>query len=1424
VRQLLAAPVNSVPGTQTTCANVPLAFTVARGNSLFISDTGTGHSQLSVTLTATHGVLSLPNADSVSGLVFSAGDCSAESSMTFTGTLGEINTALEWISFKPDSGYVGTDAAITIRSEGPPDDVTGEVENDTDVIAVEITDVAGADQVFSVLDFGATGDGLTDDAPAIRATIAAAIAAGGGTIQFPPGTYLLETFDPSSQVATYFELKNCEGLRFSGSQASLTSASHVRSSVFSVDGARRIEFEGFSVDGDFARHGSSITRDGFNVFSLVSTERDSENIRIANVRVKDVHAFAAAMSDLSTPYRVRNVSIENCQILNGRYGLNFRNNGDNVTVRNFKTEGVIRSYFPYGVDCHDIEYTSIGGDTFTDCLIKAYQRDTTNINVTVTVLDNTSEDAKLTLESQHNPWTQSQAARLRNIRVHFDDTASIGPKSVRFSYFQDTPNPVQTSNSPVTLFDNVMVSGRARNATEFAVHEAVPGTINTTWLKVMPATGLSSTSVSEDQPIGGVIGMLSTTGASAEGAFSYTLVPGVGGVDNASFATVGNQLQTATPLDFETQRTYSVRVRRTAEDGTFGDHIFTIRVEDVDEFDVGEISDIDTQADGVNERAARGTHVGITARAADADGSNRTVTYSLIDDASGRFVINNVTGVVSVADSAVLDFEQASSHSIVVRATSSDGSTSDAEFVVAIRDINEHRISSITDLDPGPSSIAENSPVGTLAGVTVHAFDADGTNNQVTYSLWSNAGGRFAIDPLSGVVTVADSRLLDRESTASWTITALATSADGSATAQQFKIHLDDVDEFDVGQVFDLNAAPGSILENSPGGTLVGITAFAIDLDVTNNAVTYSLSNSAGGRFAIDHVTGVVTVAEGALIDREEAASWTVTVVAAGQDGSSSSRDFVIALVDVDEFGVGVVSDRDAAPNRVVENAVNGTLVGITGFGVDLDATQSNVTYSLSSTQGGRFAIHSTTGVVTVANGALLDREAAASWSITVLATGQDASISIQEFTIHIGDVDEYNVGQVLDLNSTLDLVAENATNGTIVGITGFAVDLDATNSAVTYTLENNAGGRFAIHPTTGVVTVANGALLDREAAAESQITVRATSTDGSMSRKSYVIQIADVDDLDVGDVSDVSRALDRVQENSAGGTLVGITARAVDADVTNNAVAYRLSDSAGGRFRINPTTGVVSVAAGAILDAESATSHEITVEAKSSDGSVSQQTFVISVVNVFDAPRLTLSNSSVPESQPAGTLVGTLGAADLEAPTGFYTLVSGTGATDNSRFVIEGNQVRTRSPLNFELRSTYSIRVQMTLATGAVFTQVFTITATDVNENPTGLTLSRSEIPINNAVGDTVGSLAGIDADRGDQLSYSLVAGTGSTDNNRFAIDGQELKTAEVFLPGRKRIYSIRLRVTDASGLSYERVLTIRLAKASTRIAVGPK
>jgi Ca2+-binding RTX toxin-like protein len=100
------------------------------------------------------------------------------------------------------------------------------------------------------------------------------------------------------------------------------------------------------------------------------------------------------------------------------------------------------------------------------------------------------------------------------------------------------------------------------------------------------------------------------------------------------------------------------------------------------------VSDIDGAPGAtVAENLAVGSAVGITSRASDADATTNGVTYSLDQNGGGKFAIDAATGVVTLAQA--LDFETSASHSIIVRATSADGSASTSAFTISVTDVQE---------------------------------------------------------------------------------------------------------------------------------------------------------------------------------------------------------------------------------------------------------------------------------------------------------------------------------------------------------------------------------------------------------------------------------------------------------------------------------------------------------------------------------------------------------------------------------------------------------------------------------------------------------------------------------------------------------------------------------------------------------------
>ncbi|MFN6050719.1 MAG: cadherin domain-containing protein, partial [Planctomycetia bacterium] len=336
-------------------------------------------------------------------------------------------------------------------------------------------------------------------------------------------------------------------------------------------------------------------------------------------------------------------------------------------------------------------------------------------------------------------------------------------------------------------------------------------------------------------------------------------------------------------------------------------------------------------------------------------------------------------------------------------------------------------------------------------------------------------------------------------------------------------------------------------------------------------------------------------------------------------------------------------------------------------------------------------------------------------------------------------------------------------------------------------------------------------------------------------------------------------------------------------------------------------------------LDYEAKSSYAVTVNV--ADATLTGSTpvtvnFALSVTDVNEAPtNITLSSTSIAENQSSGTVVGNFSTTDVDAGNTFtYTLVSGTGDTDNGSFTISHGQLQTSASFDFEAKSSYTIRVRSTDPGSLTYEKAFTITVTDVNEAPTGVSLSNTttsiaentstatrikvadivvaddalgletitltgadassfevdglalylkslvsldyenkasyavtvnvadasltgstpvtvnfalsvtdvnEAPTNIALSSTsiaenqssgtvVGNFSTTDVDAGNTFTYTLVSGTGDTDNGSFTISNGQLQTNASFDFETKSSYSIRVRSTDQGSLTYEKAFTI--------------
>ena len=193
-----------------------------------------------------------------------------------------------------------------------------------------------------------------------------------------------------------------------------------------------------------------------------------------------------------------------------------------------------------------------------------------------------------------------------------------------------------------------------------------------------------------------------------------------------------------------------------------------------------------------------------------------------------------------------------------------------------------------------------------------------------------------------------------------------------------------------------------------------------------------------------------------------------------------------------------------------------------------------------------------------------------------------------------------------------------------------------------------------------------------------------------------------------------------------------------------------------------------------------------------------------------------------------ANAAVGQVAGA-LSAPVGgtgpfIYSLVAGTGDIDNGKFEISGTDLMIEdNPLT---EGTYSVRIQIVDSKGKTFTKAVTITVATADPEVTGFTYTATAGlragESNAAVGQVAGALSAPVGGTG-PFTYSLVAGTGDTDNGKFEITGTDLKIKDN--PLTEGTYSVRIQIVDSKGKTFTKTVTITVAvQQFTLTLIGPK
>ncbi len=776
----------------------------------------------------------------------------------------------------------------------------------------------------------------------------------------------------------------------------------------------------------------------------------------------------------------------------------------------------------------------------------------------------------------------------------------------------------------------------------------------------------------------------------------------------------------------------------------------------------------------VNENSAVGTLVANFATT-DADAGD-TRTYSLLNNAGGRFQINSATGAVTVANISLLDYEAAggTSHTIRIEVRDSGGLTYAEDVAVAVRNVNEVP----TDIWADRTlTFDENTPVG--AGLAWFG-GADPEGNITSYSLLDSAGNRFALRA-DGLLMVGSAGL-NHEAGASPQILVRATDAGGLVRDEWFTVTIANVNEnptdisVDRALTFNENIAVGTGL------------AWFTGSDPEGNISSYSLINDAGGRFSMS--TNGLLMVGAAGFNYEAGASLSIQVRATDAGGLIYDKWFTVTLADLNEAPTDIWESR---PLSFAENIAVGTeLAWFAGS----DPDGNSLSYSLLNDAGGRFALDANGRLKVGSTG--LNYEAGASQAIHVRVTDTGGLVRDEWFTVTIGDVNETPTDIWEDRPLSFN---ENIAVGT--GIAWFRGS-DPDNNITTYSLLNDAGGRFSI--STGGLLMVGSAGLNYEAGATQSIQVRATDAGGLVRDEWFTVTIGNLNEAptDIWEDRTLSFA-----ENYAVGTGLAWFG---GADPEGNIASYSLLDSAGDRFALR-SDGLLMVGS-AGLNYEAGATQAILVRATDAGGLVRDEWFTVNITNVNEAPTDIWEDRTLVFAENIGIGVGLawFGGSDPDNNITTYSLLSDAGG----RFSISsgGLLMVGSAGLNYEAGATQAIQVRATDAGGLVRDEWFTVTIADVNETPLDIwedrTLSFSE---NIAVGTGLAWFHGSDPDN-NIASYSLLDDAGG----RFAIrsDGLLMVGSAGLNYEAGAIQSIHVRATDAGGLVRDEWFTVTIGNVN--------
>lgn len=484
--------------------------------------------------------------------------------------------------------------------------------------------------------------------------------------------------------------------------------------------------------------------------------------------------------------------------------------------------------------------------------------------------------------------------------------------------------------------------------------------------------------------------------------------------------------------------------------------------------------------------------------------------------------------------------------------------------------------------------------------------------------------------------------------------------------------------------------------ENAEIGSFV-VKITSNDLDVGQNAnVTYSLSENPGRKFAIDKISGNVTVAD--WLDREEQDEYLLKVVA--RDGAWAPMTTLTITIQ-DQNDNPPEFEKESYNFHFPELQPKMSYVGLVeAFDRDKQGPNSVISYAFKQPSD-LFTIDPATGDIYCKKIVKYHRPFSPenTYSLTVIATDNGKPPMSAKVSVFVNIVDANNNAPVFDQKSYLSPVPENYQVGKHVIQLSARDEVDfGVNAKIEYSLVGGNGTEFfAVEPESGWIFV-NKTLV--EFSVGTVFNLRAVAKDlgvPSQTDEAPVTLVVSGENRFTPVFAAVSYQV-RVPENEPVNTTI-LTVNAADGDTgPNGMVRYRIS-SGNSKFTVHPVTGAVTILEPLDFDTVPEYRLNITATDLGFESKYSVATLTVNVSDINDNPptfNQTLYEAYLAENSPAEEFYK-LQAKDVDSSKFAviqYQIIGGSGK-DQFSIDRDSGSISSKRSFDFEEKNEYTLEIE---------------------------------------------------------------------------------------------------------------------------------